>query len=149
MDHGILTQTVEHAIKYLEPTHLFSTHAVGAFKLDWFSSYRIGRWLKDNVRHLLSIASARLRHRRPRVYELVGLNRFLGEVCMRVDGRCGIIGGLSDFVANTGYMLKISDNTASHRHLNQALLFRKILSHVNSTRRSDFWLAVSTFGKVL
>ena len=84
----------------------------------------------------------------PRVHELVGLNSFRENVSTRVAGSCCIISGLSDVVANIYYVLKISDNTDLYGYLNQDLLFRKILTRVNSTRQRNCWLAVSPFMKV-
>ena len=144
-DSKILSEAVENALKYVEPTHPFSTYALDAFKLDWFKFYRIRTWSKGTLRNLLSMASARLRHRRPLRRELVGLNKFLGKVCERAEGSCGIVAGLSDFVASIFHALKISDRTALYGRVNKTLLIRTILTHVNSTRQPNCWLPVSTF----
>ena len=148
-DRGIITQAVEHAVKLLEPTQPLSTHALESFKLDSFKLFRIRRWSESNVRHLLAIASARIRRRSPRLFELEAFNRFLKKVCYRAEGSCEIIAGLSEVVANIYYALKIIDKTAWYNLLNKTLLFRTILTHVNFTRQRNCWLAVATFIRVL
>ena len=97
-NHDILTEAVDHAGKYVEPTHLFSSNALDAFELYWFCRYRTEGWSNENVRHLLSIASEKVRHRCPGRLDVMCFNSFLRRVCAREDNSCGIICGLSDVV---------------------------------------------------